>query len=290
MPFQLDSEGNVVAKINGEEKKYSPEEFERLLAEVQKGVAASQKFEEAARMRTEAENKVAQFQQQVRDWLVAADAGDATAFARLLELQGVTGDRAAHKMRVYQQLWDEARANRNRPAEEEEDEDVGEEDDIPTPTPARRKQVGIEDLDPSLQELIRSVIGEKHEKTRNQVFAEAIEALEKDPVLGKLMSKGGPRAEKLREFVKERVKGRIRDGEEYGPKLLQAVTKESRELVEALGAWGSDDSISVPGLGPGPSISHAESQVTTPPELKPLDDPEYGKGLLSKMAYIMRFE
>lgn len=275
MPFKLDEAGNVITTIDGQEKKWTPEEFSQQVATLQKGVSAESRFQEAARMKQEAEGQVAALNQRVKDLLTQVDGGSASAYAQLLEIQGVTGEAARQKMAVFNQVWEEAQR-------------ADTDEDAQSHLPPRK--MGLDDLDDSLKEALNMVIGEvkglRNTRTRDKVYSEVDQALDKDPNL-KVFLKEGPQAEKLRSLAKEKVRSRVRDGEQFGAQMLQDVAKELRELAVAFGA-GSGDSISIPGLGSSPSLDGMGPQAAEPPALGKLGEPGYGKSILQKLAWHVR--
>lgn len=293
MPFQLDAEGNVVAKIDGVEVKYSPAEFERHLAELQKGESASKRFEAAARLRDEADAKKAEAEslnRKVADWLRKSDEGDPDAYEQLVKISGYTGREAEEKVARYREVWDEYK----RQAAGETEEPETQSRTLQHRSGESRKRVGFDDLDPKLAQALQDVVGarvkEEKAQKRETVYDEMVRALDSDATLRRIVSKGGPRAERLKGLAKEKVKSRIRDGEDYDGNptgVRQAVVKELRELVDEFGLNGTGDTTSALGLGPGPGISYAETQAEKPPTLLSLDDPNYGRSLNAKVAWEM---
>lgn len=263
-------DGGFVLKINGKEQVLTAEQFAEAYQKVQKGVAAERRFEEAATK-----------EKRLAELIRLADSGDAQAYAQMLTLANYDPELVQEKVALYQQAWAQAQA-----ADEEGAADSGGETEPRTKTRDAQEPVRVtyEDLDPVLQQELKEQRKARLEAVRAKIYAETQEALAKDPVLGKIVGRGGSRAAKLLEQAKKTVRGRIRDGEDYGPQLLGDVVQELRDFVEEFGVGAA--STSLPGLGAGPGISHAEAQAERPPEPVPITHPDYRKNFAARLAHL----
>lgn len=286
-------DGKYILKVGDIEKQVTEAELFQL---AQKAHGAESKFEEAARIRKESEGLAETY----RRVLLAADAGDADAYAALLNAMGLPEEDKARRVAQYKQAWTSSASGAEKEAGDEED-DGGEE-----APPARegkrgapqRAPLALEQLPEEVQRLVQAVGNretvellqrleqETRAKDRNVVYEETWKEVAKDAGLGKIVQKGGPRAEKLRRLSDTLIRGRIRDGERYGPETRESVVKELRGLAEEFGSGPPAENPFL-GVGPGPGIGHLEAQSDTPPERKPITDEGYGKSVLGRLAHRM---
>jgi hypothetical protein len=283
VPITKTEEGKYVLRVDGKEEVLTEQE---LLRHAQLGRGAYRKFEEAANLRKEADGSLSG----LREALLKADTGDPGAYAKVLEFMGLEEGVRGSKVKAYQQMWEASRGGSQE--EEEEEEPVR-----PGRTVSEKKaKLGLEDLPPEIQRLASlmsddKVMGllnrlneETREKDRNKVYDETWEDVASDDVLGRLVAKGGPRAEKLKDLSKVLIRGRIRDGETYNPTTRQAVVKELRRLAEEFGG-GAGTPTPIPGLGFGPGLSHVETQATKKPDRIPMGQSGWEDNLVRRLAH-----
>jgi len=285
IPVRKLPDGRYALTVMGQERVLTEEELfqKALLAE-----GAYSKFEEAAKLRKEWEQEKAQIEEglvMLQDLLKKAILeGDIESTQEILKFAGISEMEAEKLLR-----------NANMTAERMEQKD--------TNADLRKAQmtldeIPLEKLPPEVQKLAK-ILGTEEgarmlarlyesqkEEDRNRVYRELWTAVEADEKLGKIVKKGGPRAEKLREFAQELIAGRILRGEQYGPELLASVVRQLRSLAEEFGTGSSETPI--PNLGMGPGISHLVSQTDEAPKREPINSPKFeesiGRRLIHKLA------
>lgn len=286
MPFKVNEKGEVVGVVNGQEKSWSQEQFQALVDNAQKVEGANAKFEEAAKLRKDAEglasSRVDQVNKQVAQYLKQADQGDVASYQKLLEIQGYSGEQLIAKLNAYQEAVEEhqtaQRGGRKTGGGEQQQQQA----------PVARGPIALKDLDPTLQDILKTYVGEHQERQRQGIYSEGDVALAKDAGFGKIVSEGGARAEKLKAAMQRQIRSRIQDGEEYGPLLLQNAVKELKDFAGELGDWGKpqkESLVSIPGLGPAPGAIGLDAQATTPPVVPSINDPGFSGGILRKLAH-----
>jgi len=293
--IRQDDQGNFKLVIDGAERTYTPAEMGRKLAEVQKGIAAEERFQQAANLK-----------KTIVDLVKRTEEGDAEAYAGLLREMGYDAATTRAKVQAYLEACEVLDGD-------DDGDDDGEGNDDPlgqagntSPrggqagnAPSRGGQAGntpprggrsgkssrirLEDLDEDLQKELREVQNHRYERLRQKIYRETEEGLAKDRKLRIILEKGGSKAGKLKELAKKAMRGRIRDGAEYGPELVKDVVAEVRGVVEEFGV--GPEPTSIPGLGFGPGIAHAETQAEKPPEPVSILDSNYRKNLAARLAH-----
>lgn len=207
----------------------------------QKGLAADQKWQEAASARKEAEPALA-FQ---ADFKKMAE-GDVEAYKRVCKAGGCSDQEIEEALQVWgsygqgddegeEPIWDDG-----------EDEDETSKGKTATPS-----QVGFGNLSEELQDVLLDAEVVRQEKILGK-------ALDKDEVIGYYMKKLDPeRKAALVGGIRDQIKGRLKAGERFGRdgKLLQEILPPIRNILKA--AVGEQRSVPPVGLGPhygGPSL------------------------------------
>lgn len=282
-------DGKYVLKFGDEERQVDEKELVRL-AHLSHG--AGRKFEEASQLRkdaeTAAESKASEKDREWRELVRKADAGDAVSYAKVLEMTVEDEAERNAKLDFYKAAWsgnkggNNGNGNRNRRKEE----DVNEE---PETLPLDKMPEEIQQLVSTLgtaktARLLERLDSTFKEKDRNDVYDATWKDVAANEELAKIVSKGGPRAEKLRKLSDTLIKGRIRDGEQYSPKLREAVVEELRGLAKEFGTGGTSDN-PLPNIGLAPSLSHIGSQAGKEPERKPITELDYSESVIRRMAH-----
>lgn len=280
------ADGKYILKVKGQEVQLSEEE---LYQKASLAHGAHQLMEQAAQTRKEADSQRAR----LADVLARVDDGDADAYAELLDIRGVGKEEKAARMRRYYEVLNEAGGG-----EEEVEEEV-------KPTVSKTSNRGTQmELPPKLLRAMElaEALGDEYtpdrvkflldkqkesyfESERNKVFKDLDSVLESDGVVGKILSKGGSRAEIVRGLAKEKLVGRLRT-QQYSPEVRASVLDEVRTIAKEFGIGGG--STSLPGLGASPGVSFTETQATKPPERKSTDDPDYDQNVLARMAWALK--
>jgi len=295
-------DGQYVLKVGEAEKTVSEAELFRL---AQLAHGAHQRFEEAAQLRQSTEKLAGT----LREALLRADQGDATAFNAVLQFMGIDDTTRQAKLTEYTQAWAAARGDGSPDnPDEDEEEDNMDESTLPQETPpqtppgrreksppARKTQLALDDLPNEVQEavklirhegfinLLKRAAQDYKDADRQKVYDDVWSDVAKDSDLSRIVSKGGARAEKLRALTETLTRGRIHDGEPWGPGLRAAVIKELRSLAQEFGTGSGP--IPIPGLGAGPGISHVEAQAEKPPDRVPMSDEKWSETIAKRLAH-----
>lgn len=286
-PIKKNEAGQWVLKNKDQEEAVDEAKLVQL---AQMGYGANKKFEETAQTR-----------KQLREDLVKADQGDVEAYARVLDMMELNDETKAEKLETYVSVWEEA--YRRQAAEEEV-----EEPEVPArpaegrrrmPEPVREntepQKLSMEQLPESVQALVNTLgsqeaqqllsrlATEVREKDRGRVYDETWGDVAKDEFLAKIVTKGGPRAEKLRSLAQDLIRGRIQGGDRYTPDTRASVVKQLRELAENFGV--GSETTPIPGLGTGAGINFLEAQAEKAPERVSVTDPKWSENLTKRLAH-----
>jgi hypothetical protein len=266
---------------------------EELYARASKGFGAEQKFEEAARIRTEAEASLAaattKLQGEFETLLRQADAGDVTSYEKVLDMIGVTGADKFERIRAYQASEGDAPdaaavAAANAAAAQKTTNPV------PPALPATVAELAtaMETQGLQVEDVVRILKNaDKRDKTgiRERIYGEMKSVLDKDAELGKMISAGGSKAERLVELANQKVRGRIFDGERSGPDLYAKVLTEVKGTMKDFGS--GDAPTTPPGLGPSPFVTNALSQAKETPDPKKVTDGDYAENVGLRLAHLV---
>ena len=289
MPVEKNADGKYVLKSGDTTVTLTEDE---LYERASKGFGAEARFEEASRIRTEAESSLAVATQKIKTeyqgLLQAADAGDVTAYERVLDMIGVVGADKYERMRDFQ-------SGGEVPAEAPPATGTGAAAVEPPQVPLPAELRGAQDLVTAMQaqgiqteDMVRILknADKGHKKDiRDRIYSDVAAALDKDPVLGTMVSAGGPKAERLVELAKQKVRGRIFDGEKSGPDLYARVLKEVKGIVEDFGP--GEESTPPPGLGASPFATQMLSQAKEPPEAASVTGTNYASNVAERLAHMM---
>ena len=291
-PLKPNDDGSYTLVIDGETKTFTPEEMASEVAKIQKQYTADKRFQQAAEEKKKAEGAVGSLKTQITELAHKADGGDAEAYREMLEIIEPDAKAREQKLAYFQEVWDQLDQN-------PKDGDGG--PSGPTRPQPQPQAVAVEQLPRETQELLKLVEAmggtkelakildrsdkEQRKADRDGIYDETWGTVANDEILGKIVTKGGPRARKLRGLSDRLIKSRIRDeGGRYGPELRAEVVKELRGLAEEFGS-GTDGPTPIPGLGTGPGITLAEAQAEKAPERVPMTDPGYSANVFKRLQH-----
>lgn len=287
MSVRKNEQGQYILKVGDVEKTFSEDELFQM---AQKGFGAEYKFENAASMLKEAESAseraIQKFRGEVQNLLVQANQGDARAYEGVLDLMGVSGDAKYQQLQTFLELQkDPEEGEEETPAPRGKEKPV----QFEIPEPVRKAASLVEKLvarglteDDAVDAILEArEMGRKN--TKDRVYDEMVAELDKDPVLGRIIKQGGPRAEYIREEAKLRLRGRIRDESKYAPEQRLAVVKDLKRQLEVLGTQPTP----IPGLGTADGISHIASQATEAPTPLPSTDGKYDENITQRLAHLV---
>jgi hypothetical protein len=244
----------AVLKVHGQEVTLT---HEQLVEAAQKGMAADQNFQAAARDKAEAASAIA-FRDKMK---LLAETGDVNAFRELGAEMGLTGDQVEDAARIVYETM-------------EEDGTTGDENEVFRADEARRgepgknwaqelaavkaslesKQISLDDLSPDLQDAIVDV-----ERVRIDKIVD--NALDSDQVLRYYMNSYDAKGQQaIRGMVNEKIRGRLDASDERfgdGTRIMQEVLPEVKTLLQAIGTPNR----STPQLGLGPAPGGQESNI-----------------------------
>jgi hypothetical protein len=214
-------------EVNGKKVSLTAEEMRTW---AQKAYAADNKFQEAAQMKKDAQQGL-RIKELTKKLDTGLDAAEMAEYAQLLEIDPATLEAELH----------------GQPA------------DTKTTTPAATtspgKPIGMDQLDPQVQEALRFAASQNVEQTREKIKQSAHIAVDKDEVLGKILGdKTVPedRKEAIRDLAFSDVQRRILAGETYGTDMVQQAVLSVRRYYKAFGIPGAQAQQPVV-LGLGPS-------------------------------------
>lgn len=269
---------------------------DELYARASKGFGAEQKFEEAARIRTEAEGSLAaattKLQGEFQTLLQQADGGSVAAYEKMLDMIGVTGEAKFARIRQYQEDNTEAPdaavvAAANAAAAAKGTAPV------PPAIPSRVVDLAtaMETQGLAVDDVVRILKNaDKSDKTRirDEIFADLRATLDKDAEVGKMISAGGSKAERLVELANQKVRGRIFDGERSGPELYAKVLNEVKGIMTDFGS--GDTPTTPPGLGSSPFVTAQLSQAKETPDPKSVTAGDYAENVGQRLAHLVATE
>ena len=232
-------DGNsVTLKIDGTERTVTKDE---LIKMAEKAGGADMKFQKAAEMKKEAEKglRALQLMQNVQQ------GGEDVSDTDLAELAGMMGIDP-------KELVDKGVAVPAAPAKTPGVSEALAEafDEI------CNKKFGMPARDVA-DTLLLSRHGQVKDAEK-MIESSAKEVVDKDEILGKIVSNDKEAGEALVDVVKEEVQKRIRDGETFGPELLGKAVQRARTLVKKFGISN--------GRAPNPIIGYGPSGQL-PPEI-----------------------
>jgi len=294
----MTEDGKYVLKYEGKEV---PVSIEELYQKASLAEGAQRRMQEAADLRKRAEEA----QRQTAQLVTAIDQGDAEAYDTLVDMMDISPVEKASRKRAYRAALAEAAGERSSAGEEEEEE--GEEEDVSERSqrrPASRSQASPEsikklqralemaeamgDYTPDQVKFLLDHQRESYfEQERRRVLDDLEKGLASDSDVGRIIEKGGSRAEAVKGLAQELLIGRLRT-QQYTPDVRAAVLGEVKRYAKELGVGGG--STSLPGLGASPGVSISETQAHKPPERKATDDQAYTENVLARMAHTMQTE
>ena len=247
--------GPYTVKVDGHDHQVTLEELQRSYS---LGTAANQRMQQAAedRKKLDADVKVAEITRRV------FEQGDMTALQELGRMFNVSDDALAPLM-------------------------AGSTPPVPSSGGAEEYEpISMEDLDPTLQKFIKDQMAKEQasgqEKTRETIFKEALEGLDKDEILGKITDVG--QRQWLQTQVKREVQRRIGLERQAWPDVLQDVLRELRATPGLVGnrtTPGNDN----PFLGVGPAAAMGSSPTPTGEPPKPVSstDADYKQNFSARL-------
>jgi len=290
MAVRKNEQGQYILKVGDVEKSYSEDELFQL---AQKGFGAEAKFESANETlkaaETKAQQAVAQFSSEWANTLKAAKKGDVAAYSKVLDTMGMTPEEKSQEMAVYQEALRAATAT-----PEEEEESVK-----PTAKPAAvqvpeeyksagnvfrvLRERGLSDDE--IADTLMAANARKKSDNQNVAYQQLEATLDKDPVLGKILKSGGPKADWLRDEAREKLKGRILEQRRYDPNTQHDDVAKS--LKRAVQEFGLPQTTPPPGLGVAPGIAHLTSHPEKPPEAASITSGDYAENVTQRLAALM---
>lgn len=251
-------------KVDGADKVVTKDELVQL---AQKGVASDSRFQEAARMKREAEKALT-----LQRGLKALNEGwDEDVFRSVAEGLDMAPDAIEATIRSMQQEQNPAPAAPvARPAPP-----AGTIGANPAPQP---RAINFDLLDPELKEVILGVVSENWDR-------DVQNSLAKDPVIGYNTKKPGQQEVLLRQ-AKGIVRRRILEDASAGrdrTRLLGDMISELRTLVQDFGTLAQPTPPS--GLGPAPSAGRSEVYPTQKPKRVDVTDSGYSDNIADTIGF-----
>jgi hypothetical protein len=285
-------DGKYILKVGDKTVEVDEEE---LYSRASKGYGAEAKFEEAAKIRTEAEtalqNATAKLQSEFAGLLQKADGGDVGAYERVLDMMGVDVNEKWERIQDFKESNEAAEAadRGTPPGKETPPVKGGKELELPDNlAKAANLATALETQGYSLDDVVK-ILGKADQSQkagiRDRIFQEMKEVLDKDEKLGKIVSAGGPKADRLVELAQQRVKGRILDGDRSGPELYGKVLQEVKDLLDDFGP--GDTPTPATGLGPSPFVSRLTSQAKEPPKAESVTSKNYQENVAQRLAHMV---
>lgn len=248
-------------KVNGVEQVKTLEELAVL---AQKGAAADERFQEAARMRQEAESALAvvdNLKSLSSDW-------NEEAFRKVAQGLGMNAADTEEAIAA-------ARANASTTGRN--DADPGVRQTVNPSTPPKKVTYG--DLDPTIQRELVDLAQSRQEKLIQA-------ALEKDEVLKYDVNSSPQRRKAIADQALKLYRGRViaaggRVGD--GAQVLQEVLQDMRQFREVFGT--PEHPTPGPGLGPAPTGGRSDIYPTTEPKRVSVTDPGFEDYVSKKLAF-----
>jgi len=296
MPVRKNATGDkYIVRAGDREVELSEEE---LFSRAEKGFGAESKFESAAAMVKEAEEKIKQAAADVEaryaGILQKARGGDLEAYEKVLDLMQVKGQARYDELARFSQLQQGATEEEEDTLEEEKPRSTGrtartEAPELPPEVKGLQKLYNALSQRGLSEDEIADLLVENKERSkagrREMAYSELKADIDKDPLLGRIVKKGGTRANMLENLAKEKLRGRIRDEQRYDADIRQAVVKDLKVLAKEFGI-GADPTSPITGLGDAPSLSHLETQAAEPPKPVSVIDGNYEHNVLERLAHL----
>jgi len=248
--------------VNGKEVTVTPDQYQTL---IQKGLAADEKFREAAEIRKEAERAIAT-QEDLKQVILD---GDVDAFRRMGANLGIPGTEIEAEI---QRLFG--------------DEDEEDEDDESAPTPPKRqaqpekRKLELSDFPPDVQRLMLQA-------ERQRIDGIVTKALDKSERVRYNMEQFDEKGRQaLRDLVDEKIRGRLAatNGDfGDGTYILRDVIPEVERIIEAIAS--PTRKVAPLGVGPSPGGDGLDVYPTKLPDHVPSTDGSFEQNILETLAY-----
>lgn len=255
----------AMVKVHGQDVQLT---HEQLVTAAQKGMAADQKFQEAATQTKENAQAIAAF----ADMKLLAETGDIGAFRRAGAAWGMSGDQVESAAQIVYENTEEGSGESG----ESDENEVFRQDDARRGGSGKNwaaelaqvkasidnKQVSLDDLSPDLQDALVNV-----EQVRIREIVQ--KSLDSDQTLRYYMDSYDAKGqEAIRGMVNDKIRGRLdasdgRFGD--GAQIMQEVLPEVKNLLNAIGT----PERTTPQLGLGPSPSGQG------PDIYPMKKPDH---------------
>jgi hypothetical protein len=147
--------------------------------------------------------------------------------------------------------------------------------------------ITMDRLDPSIQQKLQrleELEQQAVEQRRGQIQQNIAGTLDKDPAIGKMVSRSPELRSALADMTFKEMQRRALLGQAYGPEMLSAAVQSVRAVAETFGklGGGSRGEPGLPGLGPATSVPPAFQAVEPPKERVPMGQPGREAYLLQK--------
>lgn len=271
-------------KVDGEVKKVDEK---TLLDLAQKGLAVLPKVQsEKDRLATEFEElkEKSAYATELADDLKAAIGDDDEAAKAALEKIGEAMGWSAKEVEYV--------LSGNKSADEddsEEDADPPKKNTVERPRQTEKRTVGLEDLDPKIRRRFEQLEKQELEAIRDQAYNLLGSTLADDSELGKFKKAEPAVYAGIERFAKGELQRRVvAEGASLGPKLVDAIVRDTREFVKSLGISAekpiTTKSLAAMGLGP---IAHQLGdtlQRNEAPKAAKVTDRDYNKNFAQRLA------
>jgi len=268
--------------VDGSVKSVTQEELIEL---AQKGYSSTQRWQQAAALERELgeEVRIAELSRKVHE-------GDQAAHRELLSLLGHPLEKRALTEQELDFAMDQVQTMLSRGVGGDAGEGEGEGEGVGGNHPAdpslvpppRPQKVGIDDLSPDMRELLTRLRNQDLRAHKREMEGGVDTALDRDTVLGTILSKYGkdPKAKRVQEFARGLLRRRIVDDRQpYGTELVQEVVQSVRQFAEDIGVTQGGTLVlgqaSVPGLGQSPAGLSGVSIPKEPVKMPSVTDPKY---------------